>query len=86
MIVAPGMPAPAASRTTPAIVAVVAESCANPEWGAKIISRPASASRMFREADRKLIHQLDLLGIGEFDLGFAVIINKFPGHDDLFTF
>ena len=86
MIVAPGIPAPAASRTIPAIAAVVAESCADTECEVEISSSPASARRITFEADRKLIHQLDLLRIGEFNLGFAVIIDEFSRHHDLFTF
>ena len=76
-IFALGIAAPVASRTAPAMVAVVAESCPFIESGVTASRSPAKARVITRKADRKLIHQLDLLRIGKLDLSLAVIVNEF---------
>ena len=100
-IVAPGIPAPAASRTVPIRAPVVAESCASTLEGTKhsestITVRPRlpDKDRTLEESLRPLIfslmifpilHSSDLLRISQFNLSFTVIVNELPRNNNFFT-
>src|SRR5260370_1866218 len=98
-IAAPGIPAPAASRTVPTRVPVVAESCARTLEGTKNSESTITVRPRLLDKDRtlkesplpahfalmtfRLLHSSDLPRISQFNLSFTVIVNKLPGNNNL---